>query len=119
MISQFAVYFIFGIILLAALVMAFILLNFFGTWLRAKLADAPVSFAKLIGMRLRRVPMGLVVDSRITAVKAGINLDTDPLEAHYLAGGNVSHVVLALIAADKAALQLDFNRACAIDLAIK
>jgi len=56
---------------------------------------------------------------RITAVKAGINLDTDPLEAHYLAGGNVSHVVLALIAADKAALQLDFNRACAIDLAIK
>ena len=119
MISQFAAYFIFGIVLLAALVMAFILLNFFGTWLRAKLADAPVSFAKLIGMRLRRVPMGLVVDSRITAVKAGINLDTDPLEAHYLAGGNVSHVVLALIAADKAALQLDFNRACAIDLAIK
>lgn len=119
MITQFAVYFIFGVVLLVALAMGFILLNFFGTWLRAKLADAPVSFAKLIGMRLRRVPMGLVVDSRITAVKAGINLDTDPLEAHYLAGGNVSHVVLALIAADKAALQLDFNRACAIDLAIK
>jgi uncharacterized protein YqfA (UPF0365 family) len=119
MITQFAVYFIFGIVLLASLVMAVILLNFFGTWLRAKLADAPVSFAKLIGMRLRRVPMGLIVDSRITAVKAGISIDTDPLEAHYLAGGNVSHVVLALIAADKAALQLDFNRACAIDLAIK
>ena len=63
--------------------------------------------------------MGLIVDSRITAVKAGISVDTDPLEAHYLAGGNVSHVVLALIAADKAAIQLDFNRACAIDLAIK
>ena len=119
MITQFAVYFVFGIVLLASLVMAFILLNFFGTWLRAKLADAPVSFTKLIGMRLRRVPMGLIVDSRITAVKAGITIDTDPLEAHYLAGGNVSHVVLALIAADKAALQLDFNRACAIDLAIK
>jgi uncharacterized protein YqfA (UPF0365 family) len=119
MITQFAIYFIFGVALLAALVMAFILLNFFGTWLRAKLADAPVSFAKLIGMRLRRVPMGLIVDSRITAVKAGITVDTDPLEAHYLAGGNVSHVVLALIAADKAAIQLDFNRACAIDLAIK
>jgi uncharacterized protein YqfA (UPF0365 family) len=119
MITQFALYFIFGIVLLAFLVMAFILLNFFGTWLRAKLADAPVSFTKLIGMRLRRVPMGLIVDSRITAVKAGITIDTDPLEAHYLAGGNVSHVVLALIAADKAALQLDFNRACAIDLAIK
>jgi uncharacterized protein YqfA (UPF0365 family) len=119
MITQFALYFVFGIVLLACLVMAFILLNFFGTWLRAKLADAPVSFAKLIGMRLRRVPMGLIVDSRITAVKAGLTIDTDPLEAHYLAGGNVSHVVLALIAADKAALQLDFNRACAIDLAIK
>jgi len=119
MITQFAVYFVFGIVLLASLVMAVILLNFFGTWLRAKLADAPVSFAKLIGMRLRRVPMGLIVDSRITAVKAGISIETDPLEAHYLAGGNVSHVVLALIAADKAALQLDFNRACAIDLAIK
>ena len=52
-------------------------------------------------------------------MKAGITVDTDPLEAHYLAGGNVSHVVLALIAADKAAIQLDFNRACAIDLAIK
>ena len=116
---QFALYFIFGIVLLAFLVMAFVLLNFFGTWLRAKLADAPVSFTKLIGMRLRRVPMGLIVDSRITAVKAGITIDTDPLEAHYLAGGNVAHVVLALIAADKAALQLDFNRACAIDLAIK
>ena len=119
MITQFAIYFIFGVALLASLVMAFILLNFFGTWLRAKLADAPVSFAKLIGMRLRRVPMGLIVDSRITAVKAGIAVDTDPLEAHYLAGGNVSHVVLALIAADKAAIQLDFNRACAIDLALK
>jgi uncharacterized protein YqfA (UPF0365 family) len=119
MITQFAVYFVFGIVLLASLVTVVILLNFFGTWLRAKLADAPVSFAKLIGMRLRRVPMGLIVDSRITAVKAGITIDTDPLEAHYLAGGNVSHVVLALIAADKAALQLDFNRACAIDLAIK
>ena len=68
---------------------------------------------------VRRVPTGLIVDNRITAVKAGIDLDTDPLEAHYLAGGNVSHVVLALIAAAKAGLPLDFDRACAIDLAIK
>jgi uncharacterized protein YqfA (UPF0365 family) len=61
----------------------------------------------------------MIVDSRITAVKAGIPLDTDELEAHYLAGGNVDQVVLALIAADKAGIKLDFNRACAIDLAIK
>jgi uncharacterized protein YqfA (UPF0365 family) len=61
----------------------------------------------------------MIVDSRITAVKAGIPLDTDELEAHYLAGGSVDSVVLALIAADKAGIKLDFNRACAIDLAIK
>lgn len=116
-----------SIIVSAAIVLAFIvglvilvvLFNFFGIWLRAKIADAPVSFARLVGMRLRRVPVGMIVDSRITAVKAGIPLDTDELEAHYLAGGNVDQVVLALIAADKAGIKLDFNRACAIDLAIK
>jgi uncharacterized protein YqfA (UPF0365 family) len=108
-----------GLLLLVALVFFVILINFFGVWLRAKIADAPVGFAKLIGMRLRRVPVGLVVDSRITAVKAGLPTDTDLLEAHYLAGGNVTNVVLALIAADKAGIPLDFNRACAIDLAIK
>jgi uncharacterized protein YqfA (UPF0365 family) len=70
-------------------------------------------------MRLRRVPVGLIVDTRINAIKAGLEIDTDLLEAHYLAGGNVQHVVLALIAADKAGINLDFNRACAIDLAIK
>ncbi len=119
MIPQLFLYIVFGLALLIGFVLIVVLINFFGTWLRAKLADAPVSFVKLIGMRLRRVPMGLVVDSRITAVKAGLDIDTDPLEAHYLAGGNVSHVVLALIAADKAGIPLDYNRACAIDLAIK
>ncbi len=108
-----------GIGAVLVLILVIILLNFFGVWLRAKIADAPVPFAKLIGMRLRKVPVGLIVDSRITAVKAGLALDTDLLEAHYLSGGNVSHVVLALIAADKAGITLDFNRACAIDLAIK
>jgi uncharacterized protein YqfA (UPF0365 family) len=68
-------------------------------------------------MRLRRVPVGLIVDSRITALKAGLVIDTDPLEAHYLAGGNVLNVVRALIAADRAGIELDFKRAAAIDLA--
>ena len=108
-----------GIAAVIGIVLMLILANFFGVWLRAKIADAPVPFAKLIGMRLRRVPVGLIVDSRITAVKAGLPLETDSLEAHFLSGGNVSHVVLALIAADKAGITLDFNRACAIDLAIK
>jgi len=119
MLVQLAFYIIFGVILVLGLIVSIVLINFFGVWLRAKIADAPVPFAKLIGMRLRRVPVGLVVDSRITAVKAGIPLDTDLLEAHYLSGGNVTHVVLALIAADKAGIELDYNRACAIDLAIK
>jgi uncharacterized protein YqfA (UPF0365 family) len=110
---------LFGLLALVGLIVVLVFVNFFGVWLRAKIADAPVGFAKLIGMRLRRVPVGLIVDSRVTAVKAGLPLDSDLLEAHYLAGGSVPNVVLALIAADKAGIPLDYNRACAIDLAIK
>ncbi len=113
------IYIVTGLAVVFGLVLLIVLFNFFGIWLRAKVADAPVSFASLIGMRLRRVPLGMIVDSRITAVKAGIPLNADELEAHYLAGGSVDSVVLALIAADKAGIKLDFNRACAIDLAIK
>ena len=95
-----------GIAVLAVFgfVFAVILFNFFGVWLRARIANAPVGMGKMVGMRLRRVPVGLIVDSRITAVKAGIEIPTDPLEAHFLAGGDVSQVILALIAADKAML---------------
>ena len=113
------IYIVTGLAVVLGLVLFIILFNFFGIWLRAKVADAPVSFTSLVGMRLRRVPVGMIVDSRITAVKAGLPLDTNDLEAHYLAGGNVGSVVLALIAADKAGIKLDYNRACAIDLAIK
>src|SRR5262245_36410583 len=110
-----------GIAVLAVFgfIFAIILFNFFGIWLRARIANAPVGMGKMIGMRLRRVPVGLIVDNRITAVKAGLEVASDGLEAHYLAGGDVSQVVLALIAADKAGISLDFNRACAIDLATK
>jgi len=108
-----------GLLLLVGLILLVVIFNFFGVWLRARIADAPVGFAKLIGMRLRRVPVGLIVDSRVTAVKAGLPIESDLLEAHFLAGGSVPNVVLALIAADKAGIPLDYNRACAIDLAIK
>jgi len=101
------------------LVMAIVLFNFFGLWLRARIANAPVGIGKMVGMRLRKVPVGSIVDNRITAVKAGLDIPSDPLEAHYLAGGDVNQVILALIAADKAGISLDFNRACAIDLATK
>lgn len=116
---QLFLYIVFGVILVVGLILFLVLANFFGVWLRAKLAGAPVSFSTLIGMRLRKVPVGLIVDSRVTAVKAGLALETDELEAHFLAGGNVAHVVLALIAADKAEIPLSYKRACAIDLAIK
>ena len=102
-----------------AFVIVIVVSKYFMTWLRARIANAPVSIGKMIGMSLRKVPVGLIVDNRITAVKAGLDVRSDPLEAHYLAGGDVGHVVLALIAADKAGISLDFNRACAIDLATK
>ncbi|PZR75632.1 MAG: hypothetical protein DLM52_07180, partial [Chthoniobacterales bacterium] len=109
----------FALVAVVAFVLILIFLKFFTTWLRARVAGAPVSIGKMVGMRLRKVPVGMIVDNRITAVKAGIDIPSDPLEAHYLAGGDVSQVILALIAADKAGIGLDFNRACAIDLATK
>ncbi|MCH7224525.1 flotillin-like protein FloA [Haloferula sp. A504] len=92
---------------------------FFKTWLRAKLSNAPVSWGNLIGMFLRKVPFNRIVNARITAVKAGLPYTSEELEAHYLAGGDVENTVLALIAADKAGIKLPFDRACAIDLAVK
>ena len=86
-------------------------------WIQARMSGAPVSFITLLSMKLRRVPIGLVIQSRITATKAGLPLDTNQLEAHYLAGGDVNQVVRALIAAEKANLNLGFNQATAIDLA--
>lgn len=114
------IYLIAGIV---AIILAFgfgiVLLKFFKTWLRANLAGAKVTWASLIGMWLRKVPFSHIVDSRVTAVKAGIPFTTDQLEAHFLSGGDVGHVVLAMIAADKAGIALSYDRACAIDLATK
>jgi uncharacterized protein YqfA (UPF0365 family) len=100
-----------------AFIVFIIILSFLNTWIQARFSGAPVTFVNLFSMKLRRVPISLIVQSRITAVKAGLPLETDQLEAHYLAGGDVTQVVRALIAADKANLNLDFNRAAAIDLA--
>lgn len=96
-----------------------VFLSFFGTWLKARLNGAPVSVLNLLGMRLGGVPYGLVVEARITAVKAGIPLETDKIAAHFLAGGNVVPTVQALVAAQKAGIALNWDRACAIDLATK
>ncbi|MDF1753782.1 MAG: flotillin-like protein FloA [Verrucomicrobiales bacterium] len=105
--------------ILVALAIFLILSRFIGLWIRALVSNAPISLFHLIGMWIRKVPAALIVDSRIKGVKAGLPFDADDLEAHYLAGGEVDQVVLAMIAADKAAIPLTFQRACAIDLAVK
>jgi uncharacterized protein YqfA (UPF0365 family) len=112
-------YILSGLVLVVGLVIFFIIISFFNTWLKALLAKAKVPFSTLLAMRLRGVPVGLIVDARITAMKAGIPLTTDELEAHYLAEGNVVQTVQALIAAWKANIELTWDRACAIDLATK
>jgi uncharacterized protein YqfA (UPF0365 family) len=108
-----------GVIVVAifCLIIVIVVISFINIWIQARFSGAPVTFVNLLSMKLRRVPIGLVVQSRITAVKAGIPLETDQLEAHYLAGGDVNQVVRALIAAEKANLNLGFNQAAAIDLA--
>ena len=106
-----------GILLLLFVVLVFI--NFFGLWIQAKAASAPVSIVNLIMMRFRKVNPSIIVNSKITAAKAGLIYSTDELEAHFLAGGDIINVVLALVAAEKAGIPLPFNRACAIDLATK
>jgi uncharacterized protein YqfA (UPF0365 family) len=92
-------------IIVVALVVTIVLFNFIGIWVRAWSAGAPVGIPTMIAMRLRGVPVAMIVDSRITAVKAGLEIGTDPLEAHYLAGGNVNQVILALIAAEEAGIR--------------
>ena len=87
---------------IVALVFIGIVFSFFSVWLRAWLAGAYVGFTELIAMRLRQVPYGMIVDARITAKKAGIDVPINDFEAHYLAGGNVIPTTQALIAAKKA-----------------
>jgi uncharacterized protein YqfA (UPF0365 family) len=102
---------------IGVLVFIVVVASFFQLWLQALLSGAYVGFTSLIGMRLRRVSPTVIVHNRITALKAGLNLSTNDLEAHYLAGGNVAQVVRALIAANKANIPLSFKQATAIDLA--
>ena len=86
-------------------------------WIAAWASGAYTGLVTLIGMRLRRVPPDTVVTARISAVKAGLSIPLNDLEAHYLAGGNVVNVVNAMISADKANIPMPFKRAAAIDLA--
>jgi uncharacterized protein YqfA (UPF0365 family) len=86
-------------------------------WLAAWASNAYTGLLTLVGMRLRRVPPGVIVTARISAVKAGLEVSTNDLEAHYLAGGNVMNSIRAMISADKAGIVMPFKRAASIDLA--
>ncbi len=110
-----------SLLIVAAIVLFVILFTYFvpvGLWITAFFSGVRLKLLQdLIGMRLRKVPPATIVSSMITGHKAGLSLETNQLEAHYLAGGDVGKVVNSLISADKANIDLSFSQAAAIDLA--
>lgn len=108
-------------IMIAVGILLFLILFFtfipVGLWITAFFSGVSVKISSLIGMRLRRVVPSRIINPLIKSTKAGVLLNTDQLEAHYLAGGNVNTLVDALIAAQRAEIPLEFERAAAIDLA--
>ena len=105
------------ILLLLALVVLLLFVKFARLWLQAYFSRAEVRLSELIGMWLRKVDSRTIVISKITAVQAGLTLTTKDLESHYLAGGRVPNVVRALVAANRANIDLSLKTATAIDLA--
>lgn len=99
------------------LVLCLLFLKFFRLWLQAKLSRADVKFSELIGMWLRKVDTRIIVLSKITAIQAGLEVTTQDLESHFLAGGRVPNVVRALVMANRANIGLTLQTATAIDLA--
>jgi len=111
------VQFLIGLVVIVGVIFAIMFLYFLNIWIRAVASGAHISIFNLLGMKLRGIPPALIVNVKIMAVKAGLQVETSELEAHHLARGNVMRVVQALIAADKANIPLDFKRGAAIDLA--
>ncbi|MBU3729275.1 MAG: UPF0365 family protein, partial [Phycisphaerales bacterium] len=99
------------------LVILLVIAQYIQLWMQAWLSGAPVSLVDLIVMRLRKVPPAVIVINRISAKKAGIEISTAQMEAHFLAGGRIGNVVRAMIAAEKARIDLGWDRGVAIDLA--
>jgi uncharacterized protein YqfA (UPF0365 family) len=110
-----------GVIVVAiiGLIIFAIVFSLVGAWVKAMFNGAPVPLSKLVALKFASIPFNLIVDARITAVRAGISLDADQIASHFQAGGNVVPTVQALIAAQKAGIELGWDRACAIDLATK
>jgi uncharacterized protein YqfA (UPF0365 family) len=110
------------VLLFVAVVVFLVVIGFvfkyFGLWIQCYASRASIGIIDLIGMTLRKVRPEIIVQAKIAALKAGIEgIENPRMEAHYLARGNVINVIYALIAADRARLPLNFDRACAIDLA--
>ena len=107
-------------IIIGVCVIAFFILIYLvpvGIWFQAIISGVHTSLVQLVFMRFRKVPPTVIVNNMISASKAGLKIQQNDLEAHYLAGGHVNSVVNALISADKANMNLDFKTATAIDLA--
>lgn len=111
-------YFLFFALALVAVILLSIMGKFISLWFQAFVSGTPIPLFNIIGMSLRKIPPKIIVNARITAYKAGLkDVTVSDLETHYLAGGHITDVVQALIAADKANISLDWRRATAIDLA--
>lgn len=111
-------YFLFVILAIIVVILLSILGKFISLWFQAFVSGTPISIFNIIGMSLRKIPPRVIVNARINSFKAGLKqITVSDLETHYLAGGHVTEVVTALIAADKANIPLDWRRATAIDLA--
>ena len=112
-----------AVAILAALVVSLVVFHYGALWIQAYMSGADVRMMSLIGMSFRRVKPSMIVTAKIMGRQAGLNIDrqlgmsTARLEAHFLAGGDVLHVLRAIIAAHRAGIDLDFDRAAAIDLA--
>ncbi len=107
------------IIFFVAIILFFTLLYYFplGLWFRTVAAGVPLSIGSLIRMRIIGIPPSVIVNNLVRSRKAGLQLTVDQMQSHYLAGGNVENVVLAMIAAQRAQIPLEWQRAAAIDLA--
>ncbi|MHB0960852.1 MAG: flotillin-like protein FloA [Pirellulaceae bacterium] len=120
---MFIVYAVVAVALVVGLVLVIFVPVYGKLWFQAYMSDADVSFASLVGMGFRQVNPRVIVQAKIMTAQAGLDINrrsgisTARLEAHYLAGGNVMNVVHAIIAAHRADIDLDFDRAAAIDLA--
>ncbi len=114
-----------GIILLGLVALLFlaVVLNYGALWFQAYMCGADISMTSLIGMTFRKVDPRMIMTAKIMGTQAGLSIDrtdgltTESLEAHFLAGGDVMNVTRAIIAAQRAGIDLDFDRAAAIDLA--